>query len=142
MIEKWRDIPEYEGIYQVSNLGNVKVLDRVVNSAIKHSDKVKRIGKTLKQYNKNGYMQVTLTINTKRKYYNVHRLVAQAFIDNPQNLPQVNHKDENKLNNNVNNLEWCTAKYNCNYGSRNSKIHNITTWEKGHIPWNKGKKLK
>ena len=142
MIEIWKDIEGYEGIYQVSNLGNVKVLDRYVNSSIKNNKIVKRQGKILKQYIKKGYLQVTLTLNNKRKYYNVHRLVANAFIPNPDKLPQVNHKNENKYDNRVENLEWCTAKYNCNYGTRNSKIYNKTSFKKGCIPWNKGKKLK
>ena len=140
--EIWKDIPNYEGLYQVSNIGNVRTLDKYVNSSIKNNDKVKRKSQILKQYNKRGYLQVTLTVNNKRHYFGVHRLVAQAFIPNPNNFPQVNHKDENPLNNNVKNLEWCTAKYNCNYGSRNSKIPNKTSFKKGHIPWNKGKKLK
>jgi hypothetical protein len=130
MKEIWRDIPNYEGLYQVSNLGRVKVLDRDVNSGIKNNINVKRKGKILKQYVKNGYLQVTLTVNNKRKYINVHRLVAQAFIPNPNNLPQVNHKDENKQNNYVENLEWCSAKYNCNYGSRNKRIYNVTSFKK------------
>lgn len=142
MKEIWKDVKNYEGLYQVSNLGNVKVLDRIVNSAIKNNTKVKRKGRMLKQYIKQGYPQVTLTLNNKRKYCNVHRLVAEAFIPNPNNLPQINHIDENKLNNNVDNLEWCTAKYNCNYGTRNSRIYNKTSFKKGHIPWNKGKKQK
>ena len=142
MEEIWKDIPDFEGLYQVSNLGNVRVLDRYVNSAIRNNDKVKRKGKILKQYNKRGYLQVSLIKNHKRYYFSVHRLVAMAFLPNPDNLPQVNHKDENPLNNNLFNLEWCTAKYNCNYGNRNSKIYNRTSFRKGHIPWNKGKKLK
>lgn len=142
MNEIWKPVVGWEGLYEVSNLGNVKVLDRFVNSGIKNNSSVKRRGQILKQYDKRGYMQVTLTLNGKRKYCNVHRLVAEAFIPNPDDLPQINHKDENKLNNNVNNLEWCTAKYNCNYGNRNSKIYNCTSFRKGHIPWNKGKKLK
>lgn len=142
MKEIWKDIPNFEGIYQVSNLGNVKVLDRYVNSAIKNNNKVKRKGKLLKQYNKRGYFQVSLSKNHKRYYFGVHRLVAIAFLPNPNNLTQINHKDENPLNNNLSNLEWCTAKYNCNYGLRNSKIYNKTSFRKGHIPWNKGKKLK
>lgn len=142
MQEIWKDIPNFEGIYQVSNFGNVKVLDRYVNSAIKNNTKVKRVGKMLKQYNKQNYYQVTLTVNNKRTYCKVHRLVALAFIPNPNNFPQVNHKDENTFNNHVENLEWCTAKYNCNYGTRNSKIPNKTSFKKGHIPWNKGKSIK
>lgn len=141
--EIWKDITGYENLYQVSNLGNVRVLDRYVNSGIKYNSKVKRKGRLLRQHIKNnGYLQVTLTLNNKRKYYNVHRLVAQAFILNSNNLEQVNHKDENKQNNNVNNLEWISPKDNCNYGTRNSRIYNRTSFRKGHIPWSKGKKLK
>ena len=143
MKEIWKDVPNYEGLYQVSNLGNVKSLDKYVNSGIKNNTSVKRKGQLLKQsLKKNGYLQVTLTHNNIRKYIGVHRLVAQTFIPNPNNLPVVNHKDENPLNNCVNNLEWCTQKYNCNYGTRNSKIYNKTSFRKGHIPWNKGKRLK
>lgn len=140
MQEIWKDIPNYEGLYQVSNLGRVKVLDRYVNSGIKDNNKVKRKEQILKQYMKRGYFQVTLIHNNQRHYFNVHRLVAIAFIPNPNKYPQVNHKDENKLNNFVDNLEWCDAKYNCNYGTRNSKIYNRTSFRKGHIPWNKGLK--
>ena len=69
---------------------------------------------------KNGYVYVHLTaLNGKRKKERLHRLVALAFIDNPEGLSQVNHIDENKLNNAVDNLEWCSAKYNANYGTRN-----------------------
>ena len=70
----------------------------------------------------NGYIIVTLTVHGVAKKHYVHRLVALTFIPNPNNLPQVNHKDENKTNNSVDNLEWCTAKYNTNYGNRNRKI--------------------
>lgn len=142
MKEIWKDIEGYEGLYQISNLGRVKSLEKYVNTAIKNNTKVKRKEQILKQYNKNGYLQVTLTHNNKRKYFGVHRLVANAFIPNLNNYPQVNHKDENTLNNCVDNLEWCTAKYNCNYGTRNSRICNITSFKKGHIPWNKNKKIK
>lgn len=74
---------------------------------------------------RNGYLQVALWKNNKPKYYFIHRLVAEAFISNPNNLPQVNHKDEDKTNNNVLNLEWCDRKYNMNYGTmRERGSHN------------------
>lgn len=120
MIEEWKDIEGYEGVYQVSNFGNVRSCDRV----IKHSPKdyFQKGGKLKSALSKNGYPMVVLVVHNKRKTINVHRLVAQAFIPNPDNLPQVNHKDEDKTNNNVANLEWCTHKYNVNYGTRNMKI--------------------
>lgn len=142
MQEIWRDIPNFENLYQVSNFGNVKTLEKYVGTGIKNNLKVKRKERLLKQYNKRGYLQVSLSKNHKRYYFGVHRLVAQAFLPNPNNLPQVNHIDENPLNNNLSNLEWCSAKYNCNYGNRNKKIYNKTSFRKGHIPWNKGKKLR
>lgn len=116
LIEEWRDIEGYEGLYQISNLGRVKSLSRIAidRRGIPHYVN-ERI---LKQaFDKNGYCLVGLHINGKIKSGKVHRLVASAFIDNPHNLPDVNHKDENKSNNNVDNLEWCTPKYNINYGT-------------------------
>lgn len=108
MIEEWRDIENYEGIYQISNKGRVK-------SFKKHYNKNGKIIKAIRI--KNGYYNVVLCVNgTKHKEY-IHRLVAKAFISNPNNYPFVNHKDENPSNNCVNNLEWCTQKYNMNYGS-------------------------
>ena len=71
-----------------------------------------------------GYLIASLWNKMKRKYYLVHRLVAEAFIPNPNNYPQVNHKDENPSNNSVDNLEWCTPKYNANYGTRNQRMFN------------------
>lgn len=142
MQEIWKPIVGWEGLYEVSNLGNIRSLDKYVNSGIKNNIKVLRKGQLLKIRINQGYLEVTLTHNNKRKYCKVHRLVAQTFIPNPDNLPQINHKDENPLNNNVENLEWCTAKYNCNYGTRNNRIYNKTSFRKGHIPWCKGKKLK
>lgn len=115
--EIWKDIPNYEGLYQVSNFGNIKTVNR------SNKDKIGR-KHTIKEtickpsIDTSGYMQVVLTKNKKRKSYKVHRLVAMVFIPNHNNLPQINHKDENKLNNNVENLEWCTHEYNCQYGTR------------------------
>ena len=76
------------------------------------------------QLKKNGYLQVGLHDKNNHKYVNIHRLVAEAFIPNPDNLPEVNHKDEDKTNNHVNNLEWCTGSYNARYGSRLNRIAN------------------
>lgn len=109
--EIWKDVVGYEGSYQVSNLGRVK--------RIKHTTKNYFFSERIvNQYvNMNGYMMAPLSKDGKDKHKAVHRLVAQAFIPNPNNLQCVNHKDENKQNNNVENLEWCTKKYNTNYGT-------------------------
>ena len=124
-IEIWRDVVGYEGLYKVSNLGNVKKC---------------LSGRILKSSNdKYGYKQIHLCKNGVQKTYKVHRLVAQAFLPNPNNLPQVNHKDENKLNNNVSNLEFCTNYYNRHYGTcieRMAKAH-----KKPILQYNKNENL-
>lgn len=106
MEEIWKDIKGYEGLYQVSNLGRVKSLPRVVN----HGNYVyKRRGRIKLSFNSKGYDFIKLHKDTHRKVYLVHRLVAEAFIPNPNNFAVVNHKDGVKTNNFVDNLEWCTA---------------------------------
>lgn len=103
MKEIWKDIPGYEGIYIVSSFGRIRNLVS---------------GKFIKPSQKNdGYCRVCLSKNGCGKCINIHRLVAQVFIPNPDNLPQVNHRDEDKTNNVADNLEWCDAKYNINYGT-------------------------
>ena len=108
-MEEWRDIEGYEGLYQISNKGRVKSLNY----------RMTRKEGILKPNDTQGYLQIRLCKNKNHKHYYVHRLVADAFIPNSNNLPEVNHKDEDKHNNCVDNLEWCTSQYNANYGTRN-----------------------
>lgn len=108
MNEEWRDIKGYEGLYQISNLGRVKSLGN--NKSKKE--------KILKPRKTCGYLNVVLSKEGKRNSYQVHRLVAQSFIPNLNNYKEINHKDENKSNNCIENLEWCTREYNVNYGTR------------------------
>lgn len=114
MEEQWKDIIGYEGLYQVSNLGNVKSLN------YNHTGK-ERI---LKKYKgQDGYLRNNLCKDGEIKHMLNHRLVAQAFIPNDDLFKtEINHKDENKTNNCLENLEWCTSKENCNYGSRNERM--------------------
>ena len=108
--ETFRQVSGYEGLYLISDKG------RVISE---RKQKIMRNG-----HNKCGYSFVILFKGGKSKLCLVHRLVAEAFIPNPDNLPCINHKDENKDNNSVENLEWCTHQYNCNYGTRNERAGN------------------
>ena len=119
--EKWREVPGYEKMYEVSNFGRVRSLDRFVPG--KHENLAKIKGKVLTPIkNKGGYLRVNLCNEYGHKAMFVHRLVAQAFIENPEGFSDVNHKDENPTNNCLSNLEWCSAKYNANYGTRNERV--------------------
>ena len=111
--EIWKDVVGYEGLYQVSNIGNVRSLDKY------DSGKKFWPGRVMKLIvDKDGYLIVGLRKDRKSKLHKVHRLVAAAFIENPHNFPEVNHIDENKQNNYMENLEWCTTRYNVTYGHR------------------------
>ena len=115
-MEIWKDIKGFEGYYQVSNYGNIKSLTRF--DGIRE-----RKGQEIKQSLKyNGYLQVGLRKNSKRKFFSVHRLVAIHFLDNPENKPQVNHIDCNKQNNHFSNLEWTTSKENLTHARTNGLI--------------------
>ena len=116
--EEWRAIKDYEGLYEVSNLGRVRSLNY---------NGTKRVQLLKPQDQGQGYLQVQLRKNKKRRSYRVHRLVAEAFIPNPNNLPCINHIDQNRSNNRVDNLEWCSYEYNNNYGSHNEKISNANS---------------
>ena len=118
-----KPVPGYEGYYEVDNLGRVFSVDRIirVNDNGRIYDKPVH-GVLLKQTNHSqGYKTVALTKNGKTKQEYVHRIVASTFIPNPDNLPVVNHKDEDKTNNFVDNLEWCTVSYNNTYGEKTKK---------------------
>lgn len=121
MKEVWKDIKDYEGLYQVSNLGRVKSLPRKRVTPTKGT--YYSAEKILKpDITGHGYLQVTLCRDSKLKKCLIHRLVAQTFIPNLNDYPEVNHKDENKINNVLENLEWCTSKYNANYGTRKERL--------------------
>lgn len=122
MQEIWKDIKNYEGLYQVSNLGNVRSLNRIRKNGKKENQFYLHKGKTLKPAVQSvGYKFVVLCKNGKSKGYRVHRLVAETFIENPNNYNCINHKDENRLNNCVDNLEWCTIAYNNTYGTKQER---------------------
>ncbi len=103
----WKNIEGYEGLYQVSDDGQVRNSKGIILKP---------------EVNKKGYLRVNLFKEGKKKKYRIHRLVAMAFIPNPDNLPQINHIDEDKSNNCLTNLEWCDCKYNNNYGTHTERM--------------------
>lgn len=125
MEEIWKDIKGYEGKYQVSSIGRVKSLKRTLSPGYYGKGRTTEEMLLRPFANQQGYLRVQLSKNSQRKKYMVHRLVAEAFIPNPNNYKCINHKDETHTNNNVDNLEWCTHKYNSNYGTLKERLSAI-----------------
>jgi len=125
MQEIFKDIKGYEGLYQISNLGNVKSLERLI---IKKNNRnnIKKTTINKSHICDTGYYAIRIKKGNISKMFKVHRLIAIAFIPNPENKPQVNHIDGNKLNNDISNLEWCTNKENAIHAYKN-KLSNPCT---------------
>ncbi len=135
MEEIWKPVVGYEGLYEVSNLGRVRSVDRLVNHP--SGSKSLRKSKLLSPNMTRGYLCVHLSKNCKVTSQRVHRLVAEAFIPNPYNLPMINHKNEVKSDNSIDNLEWCDCNYNINYGTSIKRMINTKVergiYDKTHI---------
>lgn len=121
MEEIWRPVKGFEGYYEVSDLGRVRSIDRVIYDSVRKCDRLLKGRLLTERDNGHGYKSVMFCKNHKLYHKYVHILVAEAFIQNPSNLPYVNHKDENKGNNCADNLEWCTGSYNNLYGTRTQR---------------------
>lgn len=133
-MEEWKDITGFEGSYQASNLGRVRSLDRYINAS--HGSKQFRKGQIIKgSVMPNGYLVVGLWKDCKCEQHYIHRLIAQTFIPNPNGYAEINHKDEDKTNNSVSNLEWCEHSYNINYGTTKERI------SKSHYALKKGTRV-
>lgn len=125
-MEIWKPISGYEGFYEVSNLGRIRSLERIVECSDGRKRKIK--DRTLKGSSySGGYSGVTLHKDGCAKFVNIHRIVAEAFVPNPLEKEEVNHKDENPGNNHASNLEWVTHKENINYGTRTERAREATT---------------
>lgn len=127
MIEEWKDIEGFEGLYQISSFGRVKCLEHTCPGRYKGKLRtVKEHIMTNTENKVNGYMYVSLSNSDRGRTFLVHKLVAKAFLPNPDNKTIINHKDENKHNNHVDNLEWCTSYYNNTYNNVHLKRKHYT----------------
>lgn len=121
--EVWKDIKDYEGFYQVSNFGRVRSLDRIIESEHRSPQFMKGNIKKVTRRD-DGYEYAVLYKKNKGKNKYIHRLVAKAFVPNPNKLPIINHIDENPSNNHPSNLEWCDHQYNLTYGDKVQRVTN------------------
>lgn len=128
--EIWKPVVGYEGLYEVSCLGNVRGLMFLTRYGTMSRRKTPRVCK--QETTHDGYKRVALSRNKELRHFSVHRLVAAAFIPNPGNLPAVNHKNESPANNTIENLEWCTPQYNSNYGTLPQRIMERQTNSPAH----------
>lgn len=123
MKEEWKiiEIPEFQGNYEVSTLGRIRTIPHLCRDKF---GRERWVGEHIKatRINPKGYKMINVRYDNKHYTFRVHRIVALTFLPNPDNLPEVNHKDEDKGNNRVDNLEWCTHKYNSKYGTRSARI--------------------
>ncbi len=123
MNEEWKiiEIPEFQGNYEVSTLGRIRTIPHLCRDRF---GRERWIGGHIKatRINPKGYKMINVRYENKHYTFRVHRIVAETFLPNPDNLPEINHKDEDKTNNSVNNLEWCTHQYNSAYGTRGKRI--------------------
>lgn len=122
-MEEWKtiEIPEFQGNYEASSLGRIRTIP---HECIDKLGRKRWVAQCIKatRLNSKGYLMINVRYKNKHYTFRVHRVIAQTFIPNPDNLPEVNHKDENKSNNSVENLEWCTHQYNSTYGTRLKRI--------------------
>lgn len=124
-MEIWKPVIGFEGFYEVSDMGRVRSVDRVIER--KGKGKAKFTQQIIKPFESNGYLMVTLRKNGVKKNCKVHRLVAEAFIPNADNLPCINHRDANRKNNEKTNLEWCSYLYNNQYRRIRCEAHSTST---------------
>lgn len=121
MEEVWKPVVGYEGLYEVSNMCRVRTVDHYVNNRLHNGLKIVRGRIKQQYYQKDGRPAVELSRYGINRRFPTYRLVAMAFIPNPNNLPEINHIDENPANNSIDNLEWCDRTYNINYGTRTER---------------------
>lgn len=138
MQEIWKDIKNFEGRYQISNLGRVKSLSRIVSTGRNGHRKIQE--HILIPHNSNNYQRISIRIYPKKYWLDIHRLVAEAFIPNPNKFTIINHKDNNPSNNRVDNLEWCNQSYNIKYAYKYGNAKPTKgCFKKGNIPHNRRK---